>query len=76
MDFFDTVAGSTFVNYTIPELVSELKTINAKKKQFSKSVPKDKAAATIQAEAEKGCRYYDSIDLGNEVLIIFEKEAD
>lgn len=48
MDFLQTVAGSRFVNTTIPCLVEELQNINKPKKYQYKTLPADEVATCLQ----------------------------
>lgn len=75
MNFFDTVAGDRFANYTIPSLVEELEKLNAKKIiQTCVIVPKDDAYKTIQGKIKEGYTVAETIVLDESVILVFEKE--
>ena len=76
MDFFETVAGQRFTEYTVPMLVKELEKIN-NRQQYCEMILKADLVDGINKEIEQGARVVSMMDKGNGyAAVVFEKTTE
>ncbi len=72
MSFFDTVAGHTFTEATLPNLVEELRKLNNKKQYIASYGGTSNISNAIQAEINAGSRVVSMVNTGSKVIVVYE----
>ena len=75
MNFFETVAGLKFTDYTIPALVEQLEKLNKKKtRQYCIKCRQESVYDVMNEELEKGSKFVGAVPDGENQVFVFETE--
>ena len=75
MNYFETVAGHKFADYTIPALVEQLEKLNKKKtRQYCRKCDPGNVYNTMNMELEKGSKFVGAVPDGENEVLVFEME--
>lgn len=73
MNYFETVAGRKFTDYTIPALVEQLERLNEKKVgQYCLKCNPGNVYYTINKELGKGSKFVGAVPDGEDKVLVFE----